>query len=131
MFSHVTVGTNQGAQARAFYIKVLGELGIQLAHDLEEFGWYGFTLPGQDNPGLWVGKPANGEAATYANGGTIAFDAGSRAQVDAFYTAAIGLGGKDEGGPGLRPHYHEHYYACYVRDLDGNKLCCVCHRPTA
>jgi len=38
-------------------------------------------------------------------------------------------GGRDEGGPGLRPHYHADYYGAYLRDPDGNKLCRVCHRP--
>ena len=129
MFSHITVGTNDGAKAKAFYVKILGAVGLTLLHDLEEFGWYGFGVPGAQQAGFWVGKPANGEPATFANGGTIAFAAAKRSDVDAFYKAAMELGGKDEGGPGLRPHYHPNYYGAYVRDLDGNKLCCVCHRP--
>ncbi|HRJ70116.1 MAG TPA: VOC family protein [Beijerinckiaceae bacterium] len=129
MFSHVTVGTNDGAKAKAFYGKVLGALGITLAHDLEEYGWYGFGRPGDAQAGFWVGKPANGGPATFANGGTIAFNAAKRSEVDAFHKAAMEQGGTDEGGPGLRPHYHPNYYGAYVRDPDGNKLCCVCHRP--
>ena len=51
------------------------------------------------------------------------------AAVDAFYRAALAAGGKDNGQPGLRPHYHEHYYGAFVRDLDGNNVEAVCHLP--
>jgi len=60
---------------------------------------------------------------------TVAFDAGSRAAVDAFHAAALAAGGTDMGAPGLRSHYHPNYYGAYVRDLDGNKICAVCHHP--
>ena len=62
---------------------------------------------------------------------TIGFEAADRATVDAVHAAALAAGGTDEGGPGLRPHYHADYYGAYVRDLDGHKLCVVCHRPPA
>jgi SAM-dependent methyltransferase len=55
------------------------------------------------------------------------FEAPDRATVDRFHAAGLAHGGKDEGRPGLR-HYHDHYYGAYVRDPDGNKLCCACHR---
>jgi predicted lactoylglutathione lyase len=59
----------------------------------------------------------------------VAFGAQSREAVDAFHAAALAAGGSDEGAPGLRAHYHPNYYGAYVRDLDGNKLCAVCHKP--
>jgi hypothetical protein len=49
--------------------------------------------------------------------------------VDEAWRLAIAHGGMDEGGPGLRPAYHPHYYGAYFRDPDGNKLCVVCHDP--
>ena len=49
--------------------------------------------------------------------------------MDAFYEAATAAGGKDNGAPGLRPHYHETYYAAYVHDPDGNNIEAVCHTP--
>ncbi|MGH2982630.1 MAG: VOC family protein, partial [Solirubrobacterales bacterium] len=49
--------------------------------------------------------------------------------VDAFHTAALAAGGTDNGPPGLRPHYHEHYYGAYVLDPDGNNVEAVCHTP--
>ena len=60
---------------------------------------------------------------------TIAFTARSRAEVDAFYAAALAAGGKDNGGPGLRPHYHPDYYGAFVFDPDGNNIEAVCHAP--
>lgn len=59
----------------------------------------------------------------------IAFAASSRAQVDAFYKAALQAGGKDNGGPGLRPHYHPNYYAAFVFDPDGINIEAACHLP--
>ena len=53
----------------------------------------------------------------------------SRAEVDAFYAAAIAAGGKDNGAPGLRPHYHPNYYGAFVLDPDGNNIEAVCHQP--
>ena len=62
---------------------------------------------------------------------TVAFDAATRAAVDAFHQAALAAGGSDEGPPGLREHFHPDYYGAYVRDPDGNKICVVCHRAAA
>ena len=59
----------------------------------------------------------------------VAFSAPDRAAVDAFYEAATGAGGKDNGAPGVREHYHENYYAAFVHDADGNNLEAVCHSP--
>ena len=58
-----------------------------------------------------------------------AFRANSRADVDAFHAAAIAAGARDNGAPGLRPHYHEHYYGAFVLDPDDNNIEAVCHRP--
>jgi catechol 2,3-dioxygenase-like lactoylglutathione lyase family enzyme len=60
----------------------------------------------------------------------LAFDAASRALVDNAYAYALSHGGRDEGAPGLRLHYHPDYYGAYFRDPDGNKLCVVCHIAT-
>jgi len=77
-----------------------------------------------------VVRPLDGAAASAGNGITVAFDAPTRAAVDAFYAAALGRGVRgDEGAPGLRPHYHPNYYGAYVRDPTATKLCAVCHGP--
>ena len=59
----------------------------------------------------------------------IAFAPQTRAQVDAFYYAALDAGGTDNGEPGLRPHYHANYYGAFVLDPDGNNVEMVCHAP--
>ncbi|MEJ2116859.1 MAG: VOC family protein, partial [Alphaproteobacteria bacterium] len=74
-------------------------------------------------PAFWIG------AGKPAPQGHIAFQAADRPSVDAFYQAALAAGAKDDGGPGLRPHYHPDYYAAFVIDPDGNRLEAVCHKP--
>ena len=60
----------------------------------------------------------------------VAFTAADRDAVKAFYEAALAAGGKDNGEPGLRPIYHEHYFGAFVLDPDGNNVEAVCHAPT-
>ena len=121
IFTHVTVGTNDMAKARAFYDAVLGPLGYKR---LKDFGDNG-SCWGETSEEFMVLKPADGKPACHANGGTISFVAPSRAAVDAFHKAAIGLGGKDEGAVGPRGFW-PNAYAGYCRDLDGNKLAAYC-----
>jgi catechol 2,3-dioxygenase-like lactoylglutathione lyase family enzyme len=59
----------------------------------------------------------------------VAFGARDRGMLDAFYEAALAAGGNDNGAPGLRPQYHETYYAAYVHDADGNNVKAVSHVP--
>ena len=79
---------------------------------------------------MWVidgPSPHGGPPAT--TGCHLAWRAATRAQVDAFYAAAIAAGGKDNGAPGLRPDYHPHYYGAFVIDPEGNNVEAVCHLP--
>ena len=124
MFGHITLGTNDLERAGGFYDAVLDTLGHVRGLVGETFISYG------DRSGsrLFVVTPFDGNPATVGNGVHVAFKAENRAQVDAFHAAALAAGGTDEGPPGPRPQYHEHYYGAYVRDLDGNKLQAVCHR---
>jgi catechol 2,3-dioxygenase-like lactoylglutathione lyase family enzyme len=80
----------------------------------------------QEKPVLWVAEVAASDKATPRH---LAFAAASHAAVDAFYRAALGAGGKDNGAPGPRPHYHENYYGAFVLDPDGNNIEAVCHTP--
>jgi predicted lactoylglutathione lyase len=59
----------------------------------------------------------------------VAIATESRAAVDAFHRAALAAGGRDNGAPGLRPHYHPNYYGAFVLDPDGHNVEAVCHRP--
>jgi catechol 2,3-dioxygenase-like lactoylglutathione lyase family enzyme len=127
-FSHVTLGCSDFPRALGFYDAVLAPLGLSLLFPYEGEA-YGYGRKDVDIHGapVWILKPFDGGKAVPGNGVHVAFSAPSRKAVDQFYAAAMARGGKDEGKPGLRPHYHEHYYAAYVRDPDGNKLQAVCH----
>jgi catechol 2,3-dioxygenase-like lactoylglutathione lyase family enzyme len=118
---HVTATVTDFDQGKRFYQAALKPLGYDLQM---EFGGEaaGFG-PADKMPDFWIGnQPGRGAAH-------IAFSAPDRATVDAFYEAAMGAGGKDNGPPGLRAHYHENYYAAYVHDPDGNNVEAVCHTP--
>src|SRR5258707_12273084 len=116
-FTHVTVGTNDLAKARAFYDNVLAPLGLKRLKDLGDRG----SIWGQSAEEFFVLTPADGKPACPANGGTVSFEAPSRAAVAAFHKAALAAGGPVEGavGPrGLWPNAH----AGHARELAGNKI---------
>src|SRR6202162_5134318 len=117
IFTHVTVGTNDLAKARAFYDAVLAPLGCKRLKDFGDGG----SCWGQTTEEFMVLKPADGKPATFANGGTISFEAPSRAAVAAFHSGDLAARGKNEGAVGP-PGFWPDAYAGYVRDLDGNKL---------
>ena len=125
MFSHVTVGSNNVAKAKAFYDGVGKALGLARLADYPEAAGYG---PSGGRAQLWIVTPLDKKTATVGNGITVGLEASDRPAVDAAYTAALAAGGRDEGKPGLRLNYHPNYYGAYVRDPDGNKVCIVCHK---
>ncbi len=129
MFSHVTFGTNDLPRAKAFYDVVLPLIGWPLQYDEGQHFTYGYGPARDSVPQFWILHPFNRETASVGNGAMAAFSVEKRALVDAFHAAALASGGSCEGAPGLRPHYHPDYYGAYLRDPDGNKLCCVCHLP--
>jgi catechol 2,3-dioxygenase-like lactoylglutathione lyase family enzyme len=112
-------------KAGPFYDALLQPLGLVRHMDYPNAVGYG---PAGGRPQLWILSPIDKQAASVGNGITIGLEAPDRAAVDAAHKAALAAGGKDEGAPGLRAHYHPNYYGAYLRDLDGNKICVVCHR---
>jgi len=116
-FTHITVGTNDLARARAFYDQVLACLGWTRVADLGDNG----SIWGDGKPSFFALKPANGQPATVGNGVTVSFEAPNRAAVKAFHEAALSLGGPDEGAVGPRG-WAPNAFAAYTRDPDGNKL---------
>jgi catechol 2,3-dioxygenase-like lactoylglutathione lyase family enzyme len=121
MFRYITVGTSDLAAAIRFYDAVLATLGhVRLSADGREAGWG----PPGGQPHFWANLPFDGRPASAGNGAMPAFAAPSRDAVDAFHKAGLTAGGTDEGAPGLRP-YGADFYACYLRDPDGNKLSAV------
>ena len=83
---------------------------------------------GADSPQLWVMKVERPVPADTASGLHFCFDAANREGVDLFHAAAIGAGGKDNGKPGLRKDYGDHYYAAFVVDPEGYRLEAYCGR---
>jgi catechol 2,3-dioxygenase-like lactoylglutathione lyase family enzyme len=125
---HIGVTVSDFAAAKAFYGAALKPLGISVQMEVtkaETGGTYegaGFGTDGK--PFFWVGGGGTATAGVH-----VAFVARSRAEVDAFHAAAIAAGGKDNGPPGIRAHYHPTYYGAFVLDADGNNVEAVCHKP--
>lgn len=122
---YLTLGSNDLARARAFYDPVMATLGVVLVK--EDGGEIAYRRADGQGPHLWLLTPYDRQPATRGNGTMLALTAATRAEVRAFHAAALAHGGSDEGGPALR--YSEHFYSCYVRDPDGNKLSAVCNSP--
>ena len=125
MIDHTGVASEQIALARAFYDAAFAALGGGMRMEIPtEFTGGSVVLGyGRDRPVFWLheGAPDPGRH--------VAFSARDRAEVDAFYKAAMSAGGRDNGPPGLRPQYHPDYYGAFVLDPDGNNIEAVCHAP--
>ena len=124
MFDHVKFGVSDYAASKAFFLKSLEPLGVTAGAEGEPS--YGIELCGESNSSLCLFQAKGTPAPLH-----IAFVAGTREQVKAFYRAALEAGGKDNGAPGLRPHYHANYYAAFVIGPDGHNIEAVCHAPEA
>ena len=127
MLDHVSIRVSDYTRSKGFYLAAFKPLGYDLVMEVspEETGGHseaGFGSKGR--PHFWIGggKPHKGRAH-------FAFMAKNRAAVDAFYAAALEAGGKDNGKPGLRPHYHADYYGAFVLDPDGHNIEAVCRLP--
>ena len=127
MFSHVFTSVSDFERAYAFYSAVLAELELELRfHELLK-PWAGWHSPGGVRPFFVICKPFDGQPHQAGNGQMVAFAAKSRPVVRAAFEAALRLGGRSEGEPGLRPEYHANYYGAYFRDTEGNKVCVASH----
>ena len=126
MIDHIGLAVSNMERAKAFYLNALKSLGIGVIMEVsaEETGGDAHAGFGKDNKAFfWIGGGAKPKGGTH-----VAFTAHTRAEVDAFYHAALAAGGRDNGAPGLRPYYHAHYYGAFVLDPDGNNIEAVCHR---
>ncbi|WEJ57527.1 VOC family protein [Devosia sp. FJ2-5-3] len=126
MLDHVGILVADWNKAKAFYDAALAPLGVTLLNQVPEEYTGGLKVGGygRDKPDFWLT-----ESREPGPGRHYAFSAKTRAEVDAFYAAAMANGGRDNGGPGLRPDYHPNYYAAFVIDPDGNNVEAVCHAP--
>ncbi len=126
MIDHIGICVKDYAASKAFYDAALGALGASMVMTVPEEYTNGVKIGGygREKPDFWLhgsGEPGPGRH--------IAFSARNRAEVDAFYNAAMGAGGRDNGPPGIRAHYHPDYYGAFVFDPDGNNVEAVCHKP--
>lgn len=129
MFNHLGLTVSDLSRSRDFYLRALAPLGYGLVMSIgkEQTGGYeGSAFGPAHEPTLWIGT-----GDTVSSGLHVALNAKSREQVDAFHAAALAAGGRDNGAPGLRPHYSPDYYAAFVFDPDGNNLEAVCRVPVA
>jgi catechol 2,3-dioxygenase-like lactoylglutathione lyase family enzyme len=124
MFDHVKFGVSDYAASSAFFLEALEPLGVVVASEGPPA--YGVELSAGGNASLCLYQTEETPAHLH-----LAFAAERRQQVDAFYDAALKADGKDNGPPGLRPHYHASYYAAFVIGPDGHNIEVVCHDPEA
>jgi catechol 2,3-dioxygenase-like lactoylglutathione lyase family enzyme len=123
MLDHIGVTVSNVERARAFYLAALAPLGYSVL--MEGEGYCGIGQSTGEH--AWIGTIwLNTKEGLTPN--HIAFRVNDRATVDAFYKVALAAGGKDNGAPGIRAHYHENYYAAFVLDQDGNNVEVVCHK---
>lgn len=120
MIDHLGLPAADVERSKAFFLQALAPLGAGIVME-GPFG-VGIGLPGK--PTLWLYQGAGQGTALH-----VAFTARDRQQVRAFHAAALAAGGRDNGGPGLRPHYHPNYYGAFVIGPDGHNIEAVCHLP--
>jgi catechol 2,3-dioxygenase-like lactoylglutathione lyase family enzyme len=126
MIDHLGFSVSDYERAKRFYLAALAPLGYALVMKVQQSEHdapaAGFGAGGK--PDFWIGGEGALNKPVH-----VAMTAKTRAVVDAFYKAAMAAGGKDNGKPGLRPHYHPNYYGAFVLDPDGNNIEAVCHAP--
>jgi catechol 2,3-dioxygenase-like lactoylglutathione lyase family enzyme len=120
MIDHTGLTVSDVVRSKSFYRAALAPLGYAMLMEFEQFA--GFGMP--PKPDFWIGGGKPNDPAVH-----VAFRAETRAAVDAFHRAALSAGARDNGPPGLRPHYHANYYAAFVLDPDGHNVEAVCHTP--
>jgi catechol 2,3-dioxygenase-like lactoylglutathione lyase family enzyme len=119
MLDHIGLTVSNFEQSKAFFERALAPLGYS---KLMEFpGAAGFGMAGK--PDFWI---AQGQPSKTVH---VAFAADDRKTVDQFHKAALAVGGRDNGAPGVRKEYHPNYYGAFILDLDGNNIEAVCHKP--
>ena len=127
MIDHTGLTVSDFETSKAFYRAALAPIGYALLKEFPRAVTGSTDVAGFGEPphaDFWIGSGTPNRPPVH-----VAFRANRRAQVDAFYKAALAAGGRDNGAPGNRPHYHEHYYGAFVLDPDGHNVEVVCHAP--
>lgn len=127
MIDHAGLDISNPQASRHFYEQALAPLGYSVLMEVPKEHTGGVMVLGMGvapKPDFWLHEGTPQTPRVH-----VAFRADNHAQVDAFYRAALAAGGKDNGPPGPRPHYHVHYYGAFVLDPDGHNIEAVCHDP--
>jgi catechol 2,3-dioxygenase-like lactoylglutathione lyase family enzyme len=127
MIDHIGLAVSDFETSKAFYRAALAPIGYSLVKEIPRAATGRTDVAGfgeAPKADFWIAAGTPSKPPVH-----IAFHATGRAQVDAFYKAALAAGGRDNGAPGNRPHYHEHYYGAFVLDPDGHNIEVVCHDP--
>jgi catechol 2,3-dioxygenase-like lactoylglutathione lyase family enzyme len=128
MIDHIGFAVSDYERAKAFYAAALAPLGYTLVMEVDAAvnpsGHPAAGFGANGKPDFWIGGDGRLDKPLH-----VAIAAENRAAVDAFHRVALKAGGRDNGGPGLRPHYHANYYGAFVLDPDGHNIEAVCHRP--
>jgi len=124
MIDHVSITVADLAASGTFYDAVLGTLGHGRLVDKPETIGYG-----KKYPEFWLNARPGSPPAAADSGTHICLRARTADAVDAFHKAAMDAGGADDGPPGMRPEYHDRYYAAFIRDRDGNRIEVVTFLP--
>ena len=120
MLDHVGLRVKDFGKSKRFFAAALAPLGYEVVMEFE--GVAGFGIGGK--PDFWIQLEPGAGSRVH-----VAFTTPDRKSVDAFHAAALKAGGKDNGAPGIRDHYHPTYYGAFVFDPDGNNIEVVCHKP--
>src|SRR4051812_20755472 len=124
MLHHISLAVLDLAVAGRFYDAALGALGYRRVFEHATAVGYGLE-DGEDKLCLKLAP----QPAVPGPGFHLAFAAPSRSAVHDFHAQALAAGARDNGAPGLRPHYGEHYYAAFVIDPDGHRIEAVISTP--
>lgn len=124
IFDHISIKVGDSVAMNAFYKAALAPLGVTQKFLVERTeGLIGGN--GREQVNFFVAQATSAAEA----GIHLAFVAGSKAEVDTFYAAAIAAGGQDNGPPGVRAKFHESYYEAFIIDPDGNNVEAAFQRP--
>lgn len=127
LLDHVSLSVPAIDPVRPFYDAVMAALDAAKVYDRPEALGYGVRCTADEDFHSCLAVYASPEARTDAKR-HCCFKAATRAQVDAFHAAGLARGGRNDGVPGLRPHYHANYYGAFLLDPFGNRIEAVCHR---
>ena len=128
MIDHITFGVTDFARSTAFYDRAFAPLGVRRLFDVPAEHTHGASATGYGDtrPWFWLIEqdPTRGKLH-------VALRADSRTAVDDFYRAGLAAGGRDNGEPGVRPHYGPDYYGAFLLDPDGHNIEAVCRKAAA